>query len=118
MFKSFFKNKINMLVMLVIAFLILYFIATGFLRVEKYEDLLSYQNTLIPKDKLIVIQGNGVPDVPIKPSDPDTTDTLFNFAYNKCSLECCKNSEYSCNGGCVCLTPEQLNMNKSSGCSA
>lgn len=106
-----FKNKLNILVVLVVIFLILYFIASGTMRMELYEDLISDNNELIPKDKLIVIQGNGIPDIPIQATEPDTTDTLFNFAYNKCSLDCCKNSEYSCNGGCVCLTNEQLNAN-------
>lgn len=87
--------------------------------VEKYQD--NDLNTLIPGDKLTVIQGNGVPDV--KPpviefdtNDPSTTGvdgtnntpkSMFMFAYNKCSPSCCGNSPYSCNGGCVCLTNEQ-----------
>ena len=35
------------------------------------------------------------------------SDNLFPFADNKCSPECCANSEYSCNNGCVCMTKNQ-----------
>ena len=84
-----------------IAFILLYFYAIN-IKIENFD------NKLFEKDKVIVIQGNGIPDVPIKPSEPDTIDTRFNFAYNDCRLDCCKDSSYSCNGGCVCLTPEQL----------
>ncbi len=33
-------------------------------------------------------------------------DNLFMFKDNKCKPECC-GSSYSCDGGCVCTTPEQ-----------
>lgn len=35
-------------------------------------------------------------------------DTMFMFANNKSSPECCKASTYSTGSGCVCTTPEQL----------
>ena len=69
----------------------------------KYE---KFSQDLLPKDKIIVIQGNGIPNTPFTEAS-NMKDTMFPYAYNKCKLECCKNSEYSCNGGCVCLTDEQ-----------
>ena len=33
-------------------------------------------------------------------------DNLFMFKNNQCKPECC-GASYSCNGGCVCTTPEQ-----------
>jgi hypothetical protein len=35
---------------------------------------------------------------------------LFMFADNKCDVECCGMSEFSCSGGCVCKTKEQSNL--------
>jgi len=78
--------------------------------------------TLLPKDKIVLIQGNGLPDknppaIEFDQSDPsapsvDGTDkspnSLFVFAYNKCSPDCCGDSGgYSCGSGCVCITEEQ-----------
>jgi hypothetical protein len=87
-----------------------------------FETFAGKDNTLLPMDKIVLIQGNGVPDK-ISPSinfdqnDPsvssvDGTDnspnSMFVFAYNKCSPECCGDSGgYSCSGGCVCLTNKQ-----------
>ena len=78
-------------------------------------------NQLLPPDKIQIIQGNAVPiknpqqvifdqDDPAAQSVDGTKDgpkSIFTFAYNKCSPECCVGSPYSCNGGCVCLTAEQ-----------
>jgi hypothetical protein len=36
-------------------------------------------------------------------------DNLFMFKDNQCKPECC-GSSYSCDGGCVCSTPEQRDM--------
>jgi len=87
---------------------------------ETFSD--SKGNTLLPRDKIAVIQGNGVPDQELTsinfdqndPSAPSVDGTekgpksLFSFAYNKCSPDCCGDSGgYSCEGGCVCITDEQ-----------
>lgn len=76
---------------------------------------------LIPADKLVVIQGNGIPDVPIQPSKPDEDPSApsvdgteagpkskFLFAYNECKPSCCaKSGGYACHGGCPCFTKDQ-----------
>lgn len=86
--------------------------------IENYKDSV---NELIPLDNIMVIQGNGVPDIsdgtitfdqndPSASSvdgTPNSPKSLFAFAYNKCDINCCEGSPYSCNGGCVCFTPEQ-----------
>ena len=41
-------------------------------------------------------------------------DNLFMFKDNQCKPECC-GSSYSCDGGCVCSTPEQRDMINSRG---
>jgi hypothetical protein len=91
-------------------------------RVYPFEMFDNKEITLLPKDKILVIQGNGIPDQNFTPTENDKNDpaylsvdgtdkspsSLFAFAYNKCSPECCGDSGgYSCNGGCVCITNEQ-----------
>lgn len=89
---------------------------------------------LIPADKLVVFQGNTLPDLPntaVKldndeslPTVDGTTDTprsMFALAFNKCDPSCCP-STYSCSGGCVCMTDKQYDFigtrgsNNRSGC--
>ena len=79
------------------------------------------KHELLSPDKIAIIQGNAIPEknpqkVIFDQCDPaaqsvDGTKngpkSLFTFAYNKCSPDCCFGSPYSCNGGCVCLTEEQ-----------
>lgn len=81
-------------------------------------------NKLLSPYKVVYIQGNGIPDQEIKPiqfdqgdpaatsvdGTPDAPKSLFPFAFNKCDVSCCDDSAFSCNGGCVCLTPEQKKM--------
>lgn len=90
---------------------------------EKFEN-----SSLLPKDKIVVVQGNSLPDLdkvqPIQfdehesfPSVDGTKDgprSLFSLSFNKCSPSCCP-STYSCGGGCVCMTDEQKNFIGSRG---
>lgn len=86
--------------------------------VEKYEQGYELIN---PKD-LAVIQGVPSLDMKLKPFKLDVYNelpsvdgteegpqSLFTFAYNKCSPACCKadSGGFSCTGGCVCLTEKQ-----------
>lgn len=95
------------------------------LNVEKYVDdkKAGNLNELIPSNKLAVFQGvtaNNVPvktiqfeDDSMKPSvdgSPSGPKSMFMFAYNKTSPECClgeRSSGYSTSGGCVCVTDKQ-----------
>lgn len=92
---------------------------------EKYSEKTNKENLneLIPSKKLAVYQGVTANNVPLQPIDFEADETkpsvdgspsgprsLFMFAYNKVSPECClgkQNSGYSTNGGCVCITDKQ-----------
>jgi hypothetical protein len=52
------------------------------------------------------------PDEPLNgyfPKFEPGPDNLFMFKDNQCKPECC-GASYSCDGGCVCTTPEQRNF--------
>ena len=88
---------------------------------ERFDEKKNELTKLLPLDKIAIIQGNAIPEIhpekiifdqcdPAAQSVDGTEDgpkSLFTFAYNKCSPDCCMGSPYSCNGGCVCLTEEQ-----------
>jgi len=92
---------------------------------EKYSDnkKTNKLNELIPKKELAVFQGVSANNTPLqsisfeddemKPSvdgSPNGPKSLFMFAYNKVSPECClgeRSGGYSTNGGCVCITDKQ-----------
>lgn len=56
----------------------------------------------------VVYQGHGIPliheDRPTLPVE----NTMFMFKNNVCRPDCCSNSPYSCNYGCVCLDSQPL----------
>lgn len=111
----------NKLHAFIIGFLVLFILYT-FLKLETFSNNYS----LVSPENLWLIQGNSLP---LKPPSKIIWDTqmecknnnfpsvtennndphsLFEFAYNKCHPECCKTSSYSCEKGCVCITPEQI----------
>ena len=50
------------------------------------------------------------PNEPLKaPQGELGPDNLFMFKNNQCKPECC-GASFSCDGGCVCTTPEQRNF--------
>jgi hypothetical protein len=93
--------------------------------IEKYSEDIKKRNLneLIPKKQLTVFQGVTANNIPVKsieyendemkPSVDGSSDgprSLFMFAYNKVSPECClgeRSGGYSTNGGCVCITDKQ-----------
>jgi len=123
--KSFLKT-INITSILVLSFVVIIqtipFITQT---LEKYSEKTSKDNLneLIPQKKLAVYQGvtaNNIPSKSIdfeedemKPSvdgSPNGPRSLFMFAYNKVSPDCCigeRSGGYSTNGGCVCITDKQ-----------
>jgi hypothetical protein len=116
-------SNIFLLVLLIFFFMLLYVYARKHsLSKELFIDSSSEQKKLIPADKLVVVQGNGIPDLPLEPTLPDSSDTSavsvdgteegpkskFLFAYNECKPSCCATSGgYACNGGCPCITKDQ-----------
>ena len=109
-----------MLVVLFVLVLSVYlFVAMG--RREKFTEPTG-PVALIAPEKTVVVQGNGVPDIPIEPTAYDANDesapsvdgtidgprSKFLFAFNECKPECCGSSGgYMCEGGCPCLTDKQ-----------
>jgi hypothetical protein len=95
----------------------------------------KFNNTeLLSPNKLVVYQGNTLPDGPLTAVEFDNHESLptvdgtgttprsmFALAFNKCDPSCCP-STYSCSGGCVCMTDKQQNFigsrgnNNKSGC--
>lgn len=115
------------LVFLLIAFAILLYIflqktyAASKAATTPKERFSEDKYSLIPKDKLVVYQGNTLPDkgsgspvldqddsMPSVDGTPDSARSMFMMAFNKCDPSCCP-STYSCSGGCVCMTKDQVN---------
>lgn len=131
MAKSCFNGTYFLILTLLIFFMLLYVYVGGKPNVPKTSfETFEQSYKLIPPEKLVVVQGLGVPDVPIEPSKPDTTDvsaptidgsdngprSKFYFAYNECRPECCATSGgYSCSGGCPCLSKDQMKFGYSRG---
>jgi hypothetical protein len=123
--KSFLKT-INITSILVLSFVVIIqtipFITQT---LEKYSEKTSKDNLneLIPQKKLAVYQGVTANNIPLKSIDfeedemkpsvdgsPNGPRSLFMFAYNKVSPDCCigeRSGGYSTNGGCVCITDKQ-----------
>jgi hypothetical protein len=120
------NNGDSFLITIIIMFFLLllfYFLdpIRYFNKPESFLDIKNDTYKLWPADKVINIQGNGIPDQETMPTKMDMSDpslqsvdgtpdgpkSLFMFAYNKCDAKCCDKSPYSCEGGCVCITPEQ-----------
>lgn len=83
-----------------------YFLANGGGAKDKYEPI-------GPFDGVKLSTGNSsswrytAPNEPLLgPAFAPGPDSLFMFKNNQCKPECC-GSSFSCDGGCVCTTPQQ-----------
>lgn len=92
---------------------------------ENYSEVTNENNLneLIPQQKLAVFQGVSANNIPLKSMEFEDDETkpsvdgssngpksLFMFAYNKVSPQCClgeRSGGYSTSGGCVCITDKQ-----------
>lgn len=110
-----------MLVLFIVVAIITYLTKTS----ENYSEATNDNNLneLIPQQKLAVFQGVSANNIPLKSIDfeddeskpsvdgsPNGPRSLFMFAYNKVSPDCClgeRSGGYSTNGGCVCITDKQ-----------
>lgn len=114
-------NPLNLILILVLLSVVgvVYMQSKVQVRREAYADKCV---ELIHPSKLVVIQGSSSnfslkPSVfdedPSKPSVDGTLNgpkSMFAFAFNKVSPECCGTDNsigYSTSGGCVCISPEQ-----------
>ena len=117
------------MILVVVLFFMLVYIYIGSIYVApakpaKNELFNNSDKELLDRNKLLVIQGNTIPDrggkkINFDQNDPSfqsvdgtnkTPKSMFMFAFNKCSPECCGSSPYNCQGGCVCLTNNQANF--------
>jgi hypothetical protein len=110
------------IVFLLFMFLLVIFVSY-ITRSKPAESFVSVPATLQDPTKIDVYFGHTIPDVlgggnrtqydndPSKPSvtgKPGGPYSLFEFAFNKSSPECCSHSSYSTSGGCVCITKGQI----------
>lgn len=65
-----------------------------------------YQGTSVPLT-LSPIVGYREHEMPSVDGQATSPKDLFMFAYNQCRPECCHQNEFSCNGGCICITRKQ-----------
>ena len=118
------------LIILCIIFFMILYVYMGTPVKVKEPFYVSSDYKLIPGERMVVMQGNGIPDIPVEASMPDVNDSSspsvdgnpssqkskLMFAYNECKPECCATSGgYACNGGCPCMTKEQLGYALSCG---
>ncbi len=117
----------------IVAFLFVSLYVLGGVKRERFlaKDVPSYmESQLIKKDNIVVFQGSQMPEsepnkaVVWDQGDPsvNTVDgkegspkSMFMFTYNDCKPECCDYSPYSCSGGCVCMTKDQVDFVGSRG---
>jgi len=110
------------LLLLVIFISVFYVYFTNTRVPESAEKFIIDKYPLVPKDKLVVYQGSTLPDtkppnivfddhesMPTVDGKADGNKSMFMMAFNKCDPSCCP-STYSCSGGCVCMTKDQVNF--------
>jgi hypothetical protein len=102
------------LFVLLLFFMLIY---ASFLRLPSKE---YYANELLDPKETQFMQGINIPlkyeptwtDIsdPVKPpvdGTPDAPRSMHMFSFNRCAPECCIDSPYSCDRGCVCMTDKQ-----------
>lgn len=119
------------LILILLVFFMLLYVYIGPPMTKQLERFnVQKDNELLDKDKIVVLQGLGNPDIPIQATAYDDNDvsspavdgsengpkSKLVFAYNTCKPECCATSGgYSCSGGCPCMTNSQLKFAGSRG---
>lgn len=98
-------------------------------QLENFFEEYRVASTLEPDD-FALFQGHGLPlenpvtgyhpmydeKLPIVDPKPGSTKrSMYMFAFNECKPECCDTSPFSCDKGCVCLTPHQEKLLLSRG---
>ena len=69
-----------------------------------------YQGIPIPEKYKPTKMDVSDPSNPSVDGSKDGLKSMYMFSYNKCAPECCKDSPYSCDRGCVCLTSNQYDF--------
>lgn len=92
----------------------------GFVQSCQNKTRRSQGDQLLDPERMEIYQGVSIPQK-YKPTRVDISDPLappvdgdeeglrsmHMFSYNRCAPECCIESPYSCDRGCVCITPKQ-----------
>ena len=74
---------------------------------DAYEPIGAYDNVTVPIGNNISSWRYTAPNEPLMgPEFQPGPDSLFLFKNNQCKPECC-GASFSCDGGCVCTSPEQ-----------
>lgn len=71
------------------------------------ERMEIYQGISIPVKYTPTEQDISDPSMPSVDGESSSSKSMHMFSFNKCAPECCIDSPYSCDRGCVCITPKQ-----------
>lgn len=77
------------------------------LDIKKDNGMLIYQGFSIPEKYKPTKIDVSNPANPSVDGDPNSLRSMYMFSFNRCAPECCLQSPYSCDRGCVCITPRQ-----------
>lgn len=124
-------GKMFLIIILFLFFLLLYILFDIPSKKEEFVDRCnggvssggrSSKDQLLDPAMMEVYQGVSIP-LKYKPTEFDKNDptvgtvdgtkdqnakrSMYMFSYNRCAPECCIDSPYSCDRGCVCMTPRQ-----------
>lgn len=86
------KSKNKSVVLTAIFSVIACAVIIGLLKKNKREHYVNISHAPVSNDIQTTVSDNA---------------SIFMFANNKCSPECCNQSNFSCSGGCVCLSENQ-----------
>jgi len=74
---------------------------------DKYEPIGSFDGIKLQTGNTLSDWRYTAPNEPLNGPEVEMgPDNLFMFKNNQCKPECC-GASYSCNGGCVCTSPQQ-----------
>ncbi len=77
---------------------------------KSYESIGPFDNVALKPSNGMSQYRNTAPNEPLMgPAFEVGPDNLFMFKNNQCKPECC-GASFSCDGGCVCSTPEQRRL--------
>jgi hypothetical protein len=77
---------------------------------KSYESIGPFDNVALKPTNGVSQYRNTAPNEPLMgPAFEVGPDNLFMFKNNQCKPECC-GASFSCDGGCVCSTPEQRQL--------
>jgi hypothetical protein len=74
---------------------------------DAYEPMGAFDNVRLSTGNTVSTWRHTAPNEPLRgPAFKPGPDSLFIFKNNQCKPECC-GASFSCDGGCVCTTPQQ-----------